>query len=113
MPEKTEPSERREMPRVKALHLLAVAPRAVGAPDTPVYTGRTLDVSESGARVETTVPLVVGQELELEIGVGDRILHVRGEAVRTELLPDGLYAAGIRFTSISEAEKATLVGERG
>ena len=112
MPEKTEPSERRKLTRVKALHLLAIAPRAVGAPGTPVYTGRTLDVSGAGARVETTVPLILGQELELDIGIEDRIFRVRGKAVHAELLPGGLYTAGIRFTSILEAEKAILAGER-
>ncbi|MDH3404303.1 MAG: PilZ domain-containing protein [Acidobacteriota bacterium] len=110
---KNKPRERRKLPRVQALHLLAVEPGGAGTPDSPVYTGRTLDVNELGARVEISVPLVLGQEVDLEIGVEDRILDVRGEAVHTELLPDGLYGAGIRFTSISQAERDILAAEGG
>jgi len=112
MAEHSEILERRKLPRVHALHLLAVEPRIAGAPGTPVYTGRTLDVSEVGAHIETTVPLVLGQELDLEIAVNEDTLHARGEAVHTEILPDGLYGAGIRFKSISETDKAILAAER-
>jgi hypothetical protein len=65
----------------------------------PIFAGLTLDMSTSGVHIETPEPLVLGQELSLEIAFAGQILIARGKPVHTEMLADGLYGAGIRFTS--------------
>ncbi len=91
-------ADRRSCPRNREAHLLTITPSGPKTLGTPVYTGLTLDVSDLGVHVETKEPLVLGQELTLEIAFADKILLARGKAVHTELLADGLCGAGIRFT---------------
>ena len=91
-------ADRRSYTRSRETHLVTVMPSDPQALGTPVFTGRTLDISDLGAHIETQEPLVLGQELTLEVAIADRILRARGKAVHTELLADGLCGAGIRFT---------------
>ena len=90
-------ADRRSYPRNRETHLLTVTPRDPRPLGTPVITGRTLDISDLGTHIETQEPLVLGQELTLEIAIADRFLRARGKTVHTELLADGLCGAGIRF----------------
>lgn len=91
-------ANRRSCPRSREAHLLTVTsgnPQALGV---PIHTGVTLDVSARGVHIETPEPLLLGQELTLEIAFADRIMRARGKTVHTELLADGLCGAGIRFS---------------
>lgn len=91
-------ADRRSCPRTREAHLLTVTPSEPPDLGTPVYTGMTLDVSDLGAHIATRQPLVLGQELTIEIAFADQILLARGKTVHTELLADGLCGAGIRFS---------------
>ena len=90
--------DRRCCRRSRETHLLTVTPRGSAVVGKPVYSGRTLDVTERGVQIETREPLALGQELKLEIAFAGRILCAEGKAVHTELLADGLCGAGIVFT---------------
>jgi len=91
-------ANRRSCSRSRETHLLTVTPSDPQARVVPIYTGLTLDVSDEGAHIETPEPLVLDQELTLEIAFADHIVLAHGRPVHTEVLADGLYGAGIRFT---------------
>ncbi len=99
MPKEIRHADRRSCPRSRETHLLTVTPSGPQALGSPVHTGLTLDVSDLGAHIETPEPLVLGQELTLEIALGDHIRVTKGKPIHTELLPNGLYRAGIEFTA--------------
>ena len=92
-------ADRRSCPRSREAHLLTVTSGDSPTLGAHIHTGLTLDVSTLGAHIETPEPLVLGEELNLEIAFADRILLARGKAVHTEMLANGLCGAGIRFTS--------------
>jgi hypothetical protein len=79
------------------------------APAAPIEVGRTLDVSEAGLRVETTRELLAGQDLELQIAAGDRLISAKGRVVHLE--PTGTFVlTGIEWVDISAEDLAFLVG---
>ena len=92
-------ANRRSCSRSREAHLLTVTPSTRSTLGDPVQPGLTLDLSARGARIETPEPLLLGQELTLEIAFANRILQARGRPVHTEVLADGLCGAGIRFTA--------------
>lgn len=92
-------ADRRTCPRRREAHLLTVTSGHSPTTGAPVQVGLTLDMNTLGVRIETSEPLVVDQELSLEIAYAAQILIAHGKAVHTEMLADGLCATGIRFTS--------------
>jgi len=73
-----------------------------------ISIGRTLDVSEGGAKIETHRKLDRGVQLELEIAVEDQIISAKGEVLYSTELGHGLFGTGIRFTFIAEKDRRLL-----
>ncbi len=59
---------------------------------TPLVTARLRNISDSGAFIET--PLPVGEEVDLEIASGEAWIHVRALVVRLQK-PSWLHPAGV------------------
>jgi len=108
MSDERDPVERRTAVRVRAIHPLAYARSEESLSPPMVHAGRTLDISESGMQIETHGLLTRGQQLKLEIAIGERILHARGEVLYVEPLAHGQCATGIRFIEIGETDLAAL-----
>ncbi len=70
--------------------------------------GRTLDVSESGIRLETHVPLDTDHEVLLTIGFEDHTIQIRGQVVHLQPNPQGRFEAGINFFDIGQADLEIL-----
>ena len=100
--------EHRTSWRIRSLHLTSYVPRKGDRQQYIISIGRTLDVSEGGVKVETHRELVNGTELDMDIAIEDRVISAKGVVVHVEPLPSGLYGTGIRFTSISEDDRALL-----
>lgn len=98
--------DRRRSPRVESIHLVTF--EAEGAASA-VEVGRTLDVSAVGARVETPTAVPVGQDLHLDIAVGDRIVRTAGRVVHAERAPDDRWQIGIELVRLTPADRAALV----
>ena len=112
MPRPEEWSDRRSSPRVRSLRLMTLEPIGAEDDNAPVDVGRTLDISEAGTRVETTRELKPGQELELQIAVGDRVISARGRVVHVENT-GVLVITGIEWVAIDKTDLALLVGLHG
>ena len=100
--------EKRASPRIRSLNLASYVPKKDEQQEYIISIGRTLDVSEGGAKIETHRKLDRGVELELQIAVEDRIISARGEVLYSRELGHGLFGTGIRFTSIEEEDTRLL-----
>ena len=100
--------EKRRSPRIRSLNLTSYVPKKDEQQEYIISIGRTLDVSEGGAKIETHRKLARGVQLELEIAVEDQIISAKGEVLYSTDLGHGLFGIGIRFTSISEEDKRLL-----
>ncbi|MBW1979804.1 MAG: PilZ domain-containing protein [Deltaproteobacteria bacterium] len=102
--------EKRRCPRVRSLYLTSYTPKKDNRQLYIVSIGRTLDVSEGGAKVETHRELAEGTEVDLDIAVGEKLISARGEVVYTEKLRNGMFGTGIRFTSMASDDRRSLKG---
>lgn len=65
--------------------------------------GRTLDVSESGIRLETHFPMDPKNIVQLSIGLKDEIVEIKGRAVHSVSGSDGKYKIGVKFNRIKKS----------
>jgi len=65
--------------------------------------GRTLDVSESGIRLETHFPVDSKNIVHLSIGLRDELVEIKGRAVHTVPGRSGKYEIGIKFNRIKKS----------
>lgn len=100
--------EKRASPRIRSLLLASYVPRKGEQQEYIISIGRTLDVSEGGAKIETHRQLEKGLQLELEIAVEDQIISAKGEVLYSQELRDGLFGTGISFTAINEEARRLL-----
>ena len=100
--------EKRASPRIRSLLLASYVPRKGEQQEYIISIGRTLDVSEGGAKIETHRQLDKGLQLELEIAVEDQIISAKGEVLYSQELRDGLFGTGISFTAINEEARHLL-----
>ena len=102
-------TEKRRSPRVRAVHLIAYGVRGEEKEYEALEVGRTLDVSETGVRVETMTRLDQGLDLEMDIAVGEELLRLHGRVVNSEAGDDAPFETGIELTEISDEDRARLV----
>ena len=101
--------ERRASPRIRSFNLTTYVPHREGRQDYIISIGRTLDVSEGGAKVETYRKLDIGSKLEMDIAIEDEIISAEGEVLHFQEFGDGLFGTGIHFTSINEEDRRLLL----
>jgi hypothetical protein len=100
--------EKRASPRIRSLLLASYVPRKNEQQEYIISIGRTLDVSEGGAKIETHRQLDKGLQLELEIAVEDQIISAKGVVLYSQELGNGLFGTGISFTAINEEARRLL-----
>ena len=100
--------EKRGSRRIRSLNLTSYTPKIGDQQEYIVSIGRTIDVSQSGVKVETHRILAAGTKLDMDIAIEDKIVTATGEVVHTEELENGLFGTGIRFTKISDQDREAL-----
>ncbi len=100
-------TERRRGPRVRKLYHVVITSNG-GRDETSVTVGRTLDVSETGVRLETPGHLCIDDKVRLEIAVEETVVQAEGRLVHAARVGD-LVEAGIEFTTISGEDRLALV----
>ena len=68
----------------------------------------TLDLGPDGVKIETHYPLPDGEELNLNLILGNKSLPLRGRVASSEMLPGNRTASDIEFTNLSKESLATL-----
>jgi len=74
----------------------------------PAGAGPLVDISGGGLRVQSLAPLRRGAEVPVRIDIPDRAEALQCSGIVVWSKPNG--AAGIRFTTLTDAQKATLHG---
>ncbi len=96
--------ERRRYPRYDPVPEITYS---YGFYNEPI-TAKTLELSLGGARIQTDLPLLVGENLEVNISVEDEEIDVLARVVYTQRDPDKSFIVGLSFEGISEIKKRVL-----
>jgi hypothetical protein len=99
-------SERRRSPRVRALYHVVITSEGMRHEDS-VTVGRTVDVSETGVRLETPGHLCIDDGVRLEIAVEETVVNASGRVVHAARIGE-LIEAGIEFTVIGDNDRLAL-----
>ena len=91
------PREKRRHPRINALNFLSYVEKEGGVQKCAVSMARTLDISESGVRVELFQSIKNGSHMEMEIAVCESIYSATGRVIHSEETEDGRCIVGIEF----------------
>ena len=69
--------------------------------------GRTLNVSKGGILMETHIPLPLGQQVMITLGLEDELVDVMGRIVYTTY-DAGRHQNGIEFFHVADSDKKIL-----
>lgn len=68
---------------------------------------RTLNVSETGLRLETGQFFEPGQQLRITLGLDNDLIQVNGRVVNSQPETDDLCSSGVMFIEFDEADQRT------
>ncbi len=103
--------DRRIDTRVDKVHLVQISRVDEEGFRADLATGRTLNMSTGGLRLELNHPLPLRSEVSLDVALGDRLLHINGTVVYLEALDDQRCCMGIAFEQISPEDQQRLEAE--
>ena len=92
--------ERRRYPRYDAVPEITYS---YGFYNEPIEA-KTLELSLGGARIQTDLPLLTGETLEVNIAVEDEEIDVMGKVVHTHRISETSFVVGLGFENISETK---------
>ncbi len=101
-------SEVRNHPRVKNLNLVQVDRRDEEGSPADLATGRTLDISPGGIRLELHHPLPLRTRVEMSLALDNELVDVQGKVVYLEEIDDERCAMGIQFIDVAETAQHAL-----
>lgn len=96
----------RAHPRVKALNLVQISRFDEEGFRADLATGRTLDLSRGGMRLELHHHLPLRSIVGLTLALDNEIVEVRGRVVHLEEIDDERCAMGIQFEALSGEARA-------
>ena len=100
-----EGAERRASPRLEEVQLVQVSnPGSM----SQLATGRTINLSRGGARLEMGGQLPLRSRVRLSLALGDEFVTVAGSVVYLEALDGGRCAVGVQFTDLDAASRRRL-----
>lgn len=98
------PSDRRTEPRIERVQLVQITRFDEEGFHADVATGRTLNVSRGGIRLELHHALPLRSVVNLSVLLGDQILDVSGTVVYLEAIDDQRCAMGVAFGDLTTAQ---------
>ncbi len=101
-------SERRSSPRIEKVHLVQVNRFDEEGFRADLTTGRTLNISRGGVRLELHHSVPLRSVVSLNLVLGDQILDVSGVVVYLEALDGDRCSMGIEFTGLDGESEAML-----
>jgi hypothetical protein len=99
--------EQRKFIRIHSLNLSYVLIDGDGDADRQTM-GRTLDVSETGIRLETHLPVEIGRRLMLSLGLEDEVVDIQGQVVHAAKNADGRHELGIALLEPDAAAREVI-----
>lgn len=101
-------SERRNEPRIEKVNLVQVNRFDEEGFRADLTTGRTLNISRGGVRLELHHPVPLRSVVSLNLVLGEQILDVSGTVVYLEDLDGDRCGMGIEFTELDAEGQALL-----
>lgn len=99
--------ERRRHLRPEALNLLDYLVVDEQGRQGEYSMARTLNISKGGVLMETHIPLPLGQQVMITLGLGDQLIDVMGRIVYVTNA-SGRHQNGIEFFHVSDSDKRIL-----
>ena len=100
--------ESRHHPRVKNLNLVQIDRHDEEGAQADLATGRTLDISPGGIRLELYHPLPLRTMVEMSLALDDNLVDVRGKVVYLEEIDGERCAMGIQFVDMTDEARQLL-----
>jgi hypothetical protein len=100
--------ERRDHPRVEKLNLVQISRFDEEGFRADLATGRTLDISPGGVRLELYHPLPLRSVLTLTLALNDQLIEVTGTVVHLEVVDADRCAMGVEFTDLSHDARRVI-----
>ena len=97
-------AERRASPRVDEVQLVQVSESG----SLSRATGRTINLSRGGVRLEMGGQLPLRSRVRLSLAVGDEFVTVAGSVVYLEALDGGRCSMGVQFTDLDPSSRQLL-----
>ncbi len=101
-------SRQRDFPRVRNLLLAEISRLDEQGVRADLATGRTLDISYGGLRLELPVPLPVRSEVVLTLALGERLVRIKGKTVYLQKVDGDRCAMGVQFTDVAPRARRLL-----
>ena len=98
----------RHHPRVKHLNLVQVDRHDEAGAQADLATGRTLDISPGGIRLELYHALPLRTLVEMSLALDDHLVDVRGKVVYLEEIDSERCAMGIQFIDVTDEARKRL-----
>ncbi len=108
MDEEPGADERRSDPRVEKVHLVQVNRFDEEGFRADLTTGRTLNISRGGVRLELHHPVPLRSVVSLNLVLGERIVDVSGTVVYLEDMDGERCGLGIEFGELEPEAEALL-----
>ncbi len=102
--------ERRSCPRIEKVNLVQVNRFDEEGFRADLTTGRTVNISRTGVRIELYHPVPLGSVVSLNLVLGEHILDVSGTVVYLEDLGGDRCGLGIEFNDLDRESEALLEG---
>jgi len=100
--------EKRKSRRLESLNLLSYACLDEKGDTVHQAMAKTINISESGIRMETHVPLVPRTSVSLMIGLKEDLLDITGKVAHCEVTETAKFHSGIHFFDMTEKQRALL-----
>lgn len=103
------PEERREGARIDKIQLVQVSRFDEDGSRADLATGRTLNLSQGGIRLELHYALPLRSRVKLSVALENQIIDVSGTVVYLEVIDDVRCCMGVAFDDLSP-EAAAILG---
>lgn len=100
--------DRRQSPRIDRLHLVQISRFDEEGFRSDLATGRTLNISRGGIRLELYHALPLRTVVSLHLVLDEHIIEVGGIVAYLEVIDDERCAMGIEFRDLSDEDDRRL-----
>lgn len=104
-------SERRHEPRIKTMNLVHVAEYSYPTLTefkTDDALGKTIDLSHDGMRLEMDHALPLRARVQLELALGESILHLQGRVRSIQAIDEQRVDLGVEFVDLTPEQYERL-----
>lgn len=100
--------EKRRQQRYESINLLSYVCLDSDGKEWKQGMGRTLNINESGAKLETHEPIETQYIVLLAMGIEDEVVDIKGRVVYCNRGDSGMFESGIEFCEMDRDSLAIL-----